>query len=411
MTSQMARDTVRYVADVLPRAGRRADWRAVRALFDQLVQLARNDLRRIPDEVSDAFADAVAGTHLSYAGDEEQFCQDALAILADVEGRVTVDAGLFRDYYQDDRFGRASGPARDLRRRPGPFEALVETCRRMRDARSLRAACHGTGSSGMLIGSTSYGAFFNVRGHRGESTASDLDFVIVVRTPEALDSIAAALALLPGTVAADIDRFRQRSRVFAGDLVHDGTVFSHKIRLWADGRRDPLLAQSVVPAHYLLSMHVMTGRVLDYVLVSSTPRLRRESAGARRTLLDYREAATGCWDDLYDFAGRLHRTQLDTKAVTGGGSLRSPKVYHIDELDCYFPGFYQTMFFPKPDLLWDDLDVQPAVDVFQRKLIERIGYESERRGHTKLRPSFAHVRRDVLAPRVARHLDDGYSRP
>jgi hypothetical protein len=153
----------------------------------------------------------------------------------------------------------------------------------------------------------------------------------------------------------------------------------------------------------------MTPPVLDYVLVTSTPRLLKEVAGARRTLRDYREAPTGRWDDLYDFTGRRHRADLGAIPAQDG-CLRSQRVYYIDELNCYFPGFYQTMLFPQPDLLWDDLDVRPAIDEFQRKLGERVRYEANQRGHAILRPSFAHVRRDVFTPSITKLLDASYSR-
>jgi hypothetical protein len=239
--------------------------------------------------------------------------------------------------------------------------------------------------------------------------ASDLDVIIVIEHADALSGIAASLTALPGVPISDVDHFVRRACVFAGELDDGMTVFSHKIRLWADGTSDPVLPSGVAAGDYLLSLHVMTRPVLDYVLVTSTPRLLKETAGARRTLRDYRESLTGRWDDLYDFAGRRHRSRLDAVSVPGG-CLRSPRVYYFDELNCYFPGFYQTMLFPQPDLLWDDLDVRPAIDEFQRKLTERIRFEADQRGHAMLRPSFAHVRRGVFTPQVIKLLDAGYSR-
>ncbi len=399
---------VRRIADLLPYADRRADWRPIRALFHQQVQLVDSGSRRIPEEVTEAFADAIGKISASYAGHEAELCEHALAILADIECEEILDLDLFRTYYEDERFNPTPGPTQAPRRRPAPYEAIVETCRRLRDARSLRAACRNTGTSGLLIGSTSYGRFYNIRGNRHGDAASDLDFIVIIEQAKALDGIAAALAALPGVATPDVDYFARRARVFAGSLDNRSTVFSHKIRLWAEGTPDPVLPSGAAPGDYLLSLHVMTPPVLDYVLVTSTPRLLKEAAGARRTLRDYREAPTGRWDDLYDFAGRRHRADLGAVPAQNG-CLRSPRVYYIDELDCYFPGFYQTMLFPQPDLLWDDLDVRPAVDEFQRKLGERVRYEANQRGHAMLRPSFAHVRREAFTPSVIKLLDAGYS--
>jgi hypothetical protein len=399
----------RRIADLLPHADLRADWRRVRGLFHQQIQLIDGGFRRIPDEITEAFADAVLEISASYAGREEELCEHALAVLADVECGEIVDLDLFRTYYEDDRFTPAPGVASEPRRRSAPYEAIVETCRRLRDSRRLRAACRNTRTSGLLIGSTSYGRFYNVRGNRCGNAASDLDFIVVIEEADGPYTIAEALASLPGVAVSDVDHLVRRARVFADGLDDGRTVFSHKIRLWADGTSDPMLPSGAAPADYLLSLHVMTPPVLDYVLVTSTPRLLKETAGTRRTVRDYREALTARWDHLHDFAGRSHRVELDAVPAEDG-CLRSPRVYHIDEFDCYFPGFFQTMLFPQPDLLWDDLDVRPAIDEFQRKLGERVRYEANRREHAMLRPSFAHVRREVFAPSVIKLLDTGYSR-
>lgn len=395
------------IADLLPIAEGYADWRPVRALYGQMVSVADNPDRSIPVELAEAFAEAVATANLSYTAKEAQFCRHVLAILADIDGHEQITAKLYEKYYTDERF-QPIVTAR--RRRARPFEAIVETCRRRRDARSLRTACRDSRTSGLLIGSAGYGGFFNVRGRSPDQPASDLDFIVVNESADALDEIATALAALPGIASQDIDSFRHRARIFARLRDQDTTVFSHKVQLWADDGVDDLLPGPAASSGYLLSMHVMSRAVLNYTLVGSTPRLLRETAGARRTLKDFREAPAGRWDDLYDFAGRRYRSSLESTEVEGGGVLRQPKVYYIDALDCYFPGFYQTMLFPEPDLQWDELDVRPAIAEFQRKISERIRFEAHRRGHAMLRPSFAHVRRDVFAPGVIRRLDAGYGR-
>jgi hypothetical protein len=399
-------NAVRRVADLLPTADRRADWSPVRGLFQQLVQLVESGTPLIPDKLSGAFADELAKISASYAGHEAELCEHALAILADVESGENLGPDLFRKYYEDERFSQSRASA-GYRRRPGPFEAATETCRRLRDAGTLRAACRDTGTSGLLIGSMSYGRFYNIRGNRRGTTASDLDFIIVTDQASALDGIGAALAALPGVALPDLEHFGRRACVFTESMDNGGTVFSHKIRLWANGTPDPVLPSSVAPGDYLLSLHIVTPPVLDYLLVASTPRLLKDAAGSRRTLRDYRQAPTSRTDDLYDFAGRRHPADLGTEPVLHG-CLRSSHVYYIDDLDCYHPGFYQTMLFPQADLLWDDLNVRSAIDEFQRKLRERIRYEAARRRHAMLRPSFAHIRRDAFAPAIINVLDSGY---
>jgi hypothetical protein len=400
------RSAIRRIADLLPYADGCADWDPVRGLFRQVVELVDSGTRRIPDEVTEAFADAIGMISDSYSRREAELCEHALAILADVEFGEILDLDLFRKYYEDERCS-PPGVLEDVRRRPGPFEATVETCRRLRDARSLREGCRDTGTSGLLIGSMSYGRFYNIRGNRHETTASDLDFIVVIDQADALDGIGTAVAALPGVAASDLEHFGRRTRVFADSLDNGGTVFSHKIRLWADSTPDPLLPSGAAPGDYLLSLHIVTSPVLDWLLVASTPRLLKEAAGSRRTLQDYRQAPTSRKDDLYDFAGRRYPADLGTEPALHG-CFRASHVYYIDDHDCYFPGFYQTMLFPQADLLWDDLDVRPALGEFQRKIRERIRYEANQRRNTMLRPSFAHIRRDAFAPGITRLLDAGY---
>jgi len=396
----------RRVADILPEAEHRADWSRVRALFRQLVQLVASGVERAPDELVAAFADAIAEISASYARDEAQLSLHALAVLADVECLEVLDLDLFKRYYEDDR--SALGVRSSRRRQPAAYEAIVETCRRLRDARCLRGACRNAGTSGVLVGSTSYGRFYNVRGNRQGGIASDLDFIIVVEHAGALGRISEALKELPYARPSDLSRFVLRADVFANSLDDGYTVFSHKVRLWADGAVDPLLPSGAASAQYFLSLHIMTKKVLDYALVTSTPRLLREMAGSRRTLRDFRETPAARWDDLYDFSGRRHRIELGGHGVEDGW-VRLPRVYHLDDLDCYFPGFYQSMLFPRPELLWDDLDISPLIDEFRRKLGERVRYEANLRGPALLLPSLAHVRRDVFAPSVIKSLDGDYS--
>ncbi|WP_413759244.1 hypothetical protein [Streptomyces sp. MMBL 11-3] len=397
---------VQGTAELLPDADRHADWSAVRALWQQMGHMLDSGVGRVPAELTEGFVDEIAKVHANYAGREVLFCRHVLAVLADVEGEEILDVDTFRRRYEDDRFTAPAISSATSQRLPTHYETIVESCRRLRDARLLRAACHDTRSTGLLVGSACYGRFRNVRGSRLGTAASDLDLVVITEGSDALEELVAASAVLPGVSAADIERFRRRADVFADGLDDGRTVFSHKLGLWGDGTPDPLLPSGVARPGYLLSLHLMTRRVLEYTLVASAPRLIKESAGGRRTLRDYRETAAGRWDDLYDFAGRRHRMPLEGDQVDHG-FLRTPRIYYIDEADCYFPGFYQTMMFPEPDLVWDGLDVLPALKAFRGKLHQRVRHESNQRVHTLLRPSFAHVRRDVFLPGIIRLLDAG----
>jgi hypothetical protein len=81
-----------------------------------------------------------------------------------------------------DRFAQYAGghdPKR-LRRRPRPFETLVETARRFRDLNHLRAALDGLRTSCVLGGSVNYSRYFNVRGQGGELPGPSVDIMLVI---------------------------------------------------------------------------------------------------------------------------------------------------------------------------------------------------------------------------------------
>lgn len=398
----------RRVSDILPRAADKADWERFTGLYHQAVQVAAGGSRRVPDELRENLADAVLQLSWSYVGREADLSEHALAVLANVEHRERFDARLFCNYYGDDRFSVTKESQVGRHRRPSVYENVVETCRRLRDAERVRHAFRHTETSGILTGSASYGRFYNVRGNRCGHPASDLDFIIVVEDAAALDSVAESLATLPGISKTDVDQFVRRSYVFRDAAEDATTVLSHKIRLWSDGVPDPMLPSGAAEASYPLSLHVMTRTVLDYALVTSAPQIRKNGAGARRTLQDYRESPAARLDDIRNFAGKSLSLDLES-TPTEHGYMRLTRVYHIDEFDFYYPGFFQTMLLPRPDVLWDRFNVRSALEVFQGKLADRLRHEARRNAHTMLRLSFAHIRREAFAPRTVKILDEDYS--
>lgn len=407
MNSYRAAGQGHWVADVLPDLRQRADWFGVQTLFRQQIQQIESSDKGVPDAVAGAFSDALDKITASYPADEDVMCLHALIALAAAEHEEYLGIELSRKYYELDILSAPPGSTSVSRWRPGTGEAIVETGRRLRDARWVRATLRHKGSSGLRIGSMNYGRFYNIRGNRYGEPASDLDFIFVVERATDLIRIADALSGLACVRNSDVDEFQQRAEVFIEELDDGKTVFSHKVQLWPDGMPDPMLPRDIAPADYLLSMHIMTPPVLKYVLVDSTPQLLLENAGTR-WLRDYRESPTGRWDDVLDFAGRRDRTVLGEVQVRKG-MLRSPRCYYIDAHDCYFPGFYQSMLMLEPDMLWDDLDIRSAISEFRHKLDQRIRYETRHRGSTMLRPSFAHVRGAEFAPSVIKALDGPYS--
>jgi hypothetical protein len=395
------------VADVLPDAARRADWSRVNALHKQCMRIRAAGVE-LPKELLDGLANAIHGLSSAYNTYEDEMCLHALAVFANASGQETLTPEVCLSHYDDESLTRFDGTGPTARRLPPPYEALVETCRRRRDACAVRRALKDAGTSGLLCGSANYGAFYNVRGCRGDEPGSDLDCIIVLGDPRSLDRILDELTALPGINRVDLGRLAERARLFTQRFDDQQTVLSHKLRLWSGSARDVIMAPIGGRHDYLLSLHFVTAAVLSYLLVDSVPRIDRDAAGGCRTIRVYRETAPLRHDHQRSFGGASHVLDLET-TQTVSGYLRKTRVYHIDQLDAYFPGFFQSMLVPRPTLLWDDLEIRPRLDQFQQKIGERIRYENSRDGYTMRRPSFAHPRRAVFAPGVIQQLDGPYS--
>ncbi|MFG1919029.1 hypothetical protein [Micromonospora sp. NPDC048898] len=375
------------VGEILASAYATTDLSRLRALIEQ----ARH-LPFLPAELRDALAECLTGLVGDFRGREDRFVAYVLAVIAEVSRDEVFDVGLFRRHYGP---GRAA-PGEPL---PALFEAAVETARRLRDAWRIEDALAGTGTSGILCGSTSYGPFYNVR------STSDLDFVIVIETAAAAAVVADRLGGLPGVAPASVELLRTRAGLFR-DRYDDGrTILSHKIRLWTD-RDDSMLVGAGLPGDYPLSLHLITERVLGYALVESSPTLERSTVGGVRTVRAYRDTRTTRPDLPRTFAGRELPVLADlTEAASGW--LRSTTACQFDDADCYCPGFLQTILLPLLDLRWDERGCRPRLRAFERKFRDRYLIERARSPHALLRPSFTHVRREVFAPHIIRSFDEG----
>lgn len=343
-----------------------------------------------PADLRDALAECLTGLVNDFRGEEEHIVAYVLVVLAELAGEETFDVELFRRHYGAGR----SIPGRSM---PTLFEATVESVRRLRDTGRLEEVLAGSGTSGILCGSTSYGPFYNVR------SASDLDVVIVIETASAAAVVADRLRRLAGVNPESVALLRARADLFR-DRYDDGrTTLSHKVRLWT-GPDDPMLAETGLPGDYQLSLHLVTDRVLGYALVESTPVLERRTVGGVRTVRDYRDTATTRPDLPCTFAGREHPVLARVEPVILGW-LRSTTACQFDDADCYCPGFLQTLLLPLLDVRWDERNCRPRLRAFERKFRDRYMLERARSPHALLRPSFTHLRRAVFAPHVIRVFD------
>jgi hypothetical protein len=394
----------RTVADVLPDAARSADWRPVRVVYRQARSIVAGPVPATPPlELLERLAEELDRIATSYSGREEHLCLHLLAVLADEDGHEVIDDRLVRQYYTDRSL--RGDPPRTARRAPAVLEAAVETCRRVIDARRIGVALRGTGTSGLLCGSANYGRFLNVRGGDDDTDPSDLDLIVALPDVGSLATVVEHLRAVAAIEPADLDRLDRRRTVFVRDLDDGRTTFSHKLRL----RTAPMLPGDPVAPTYRLSLHLVTRPVLDYLLVTSSPRLIEDAIGSRRTITDYRETPTDRRDEQRTFTGRTHYLESTVRPAEAG-LLRSTGVYSVDAAGHYSPGFFQTMLLPQPETLWDEMNIQPELADFRRKIAERVRHEREANPFALILPSLAHLRLGIFAPRVIAFLDEGYTR-
>jgi hypothetical protein len=390
------------VSELLKKANARADWATARQLYEQIVHMFPPGAPTgyLPPDLFDALAGCLSGIADDYVGDELRFLGHTLALIADVHDEVNLDDALFRKFY---KHGPSRDPGHGRRALPTVVETVAETARRLRDARRLQEALAGLKTAGVLCGSTSYGPFYNVRGHRADARASDLDLMIVALDATVFPQIAARLSALEGLRPQAAEEFSLRAAIFAEQHDAETTVLSHKFPMWTEPEGITPECQDL-HLGYDLSLHFLTRPTMDYVLVEANTTLTRSEIGRRRTVDDYRNTATDRLDKVLTFAGRPYEVQPTLKQVQGGW-LRTMTAYQFDEADSYCPGFLQTALLPVLDVRWDELGWRAGLRSFARKFFERYREERARHSRARLLPSLTHVRRDVFAPHIIRTLD------
>lgn len=111
-----------------------ADWRRVVELYSQVSDIVNDpeEENTLPDELVAALSEASSRVLAHYDGNELVFVDHLLEILSEKDNLTGSRGERFRHLYHDRRFNRFAPyhPTGGGRRRPKPFEAAVETCRR-----------------------------------------------------------------------------------------------------------------------------------------------------------------------------------------------------------------------------------------------------------------------------------------
>jgi hypothetical protein len=402
-TSQGNGDASRTAADVHARA----DWRRVEELYRQVSKILNDEEKaNFPaPAVVGALAEQLGRTFAHYEDAELDFIEDALVLLSEVDNLDGERDARFEKLYRDPRFDRIFDYSREAdRRRPKPFEAIVETARRLNDLNRVREALVRVPTSGILGGSVSYGRFFNVCGGLLRQQ-SDTDLVLVVPEYGLLEGVTSQLAGVHGVNARSLELLRRRVTIHEQLRRDRGRcIFSHKLSLWA-GEPDPLMPASI-PSEYSLSLHVMSVDDFDYVSLGDLPILEAKASGElSRDVLDYRDTEPQRQDNQRAFTGEDIRMPLKADKVELGYVARV-RVCHI-ERDRYFPGLHQNLLLPQFEARWESPETRVVLRLlsFRWKLLERLAHERTERPFEHQRLSLSHARVSVFAPHVQSRAD------
>jgi hypothetical protein len=387
----------------------KADWRRVKQLYQQFSAIANDPEQKnlVPDTLMSSLAEALGRVLAHYDGCEVPFLEELLHMWSEAENLLGTRSERFRDLYYDkrlDRFTPYHPPGTD-RRRPKPFEASVETVRRLRDLNGVRDALESAPSSAILGGSLSYGRFYNVSGaFPGQS--SDTDLLLVIADYGQLKELPRRLSGCGGLNGESLRDFEHRVEIFEREKEHwPRCVFSHKLKFW-DPDTDPVLSETQIPGRYVLSFHVFSWDLFEYIILRDISMFEPEGNGQFvRHIHDYRNTKPRTHDNQRSFSGIDSSVLLKYDEVDGG-YLGEIRVCHI-EADRFFPGLHQNLILPQFEIRWEvpSLRLYLPLLSFRWKLLERLHEERRLRPFELQELSLSHTRKFVFSPHVVRRAD------
>ncbi len=388
---------------------RRADWRRVDQLYKQVVEILNDpeQQNQLPDLLMGSLAESVGRLLAHYDGDELLFMKDLFLIWSHIEGLKGSSVKQFQRLYHDNRLERFPeyNPHTKGRRRPKPFEASIETCRRLADLNRVRDVLTPFQSGGILGGSVSYGRFFNVCGATiGKS--SDTDLLLVLPDYDNLPEVSSALESVHGLDNSSLGEFRKRIRIFhhvRRNYRH--CIFSHKLYFWGD-THDPHLSHFQMAGQYMLSLHVISWFDFDFIILKDKPVLQPGANGKLvRYLWDYRDTDPTRPDNQRSFGGMDITVRPRAKEVEHG-FLSRVRVCHI-ESDRYYPGLHQNLILPQFEIRWEAPSKRLHLPIlsFRWKIVERLQEERRLRPFEFQSLSLCHTRSEHFSPHITRRAD------
>lgn len=401
-------------ASVMRDISSRGDWRRVRTLYGQLAYAIRNarDQAKDVDETHAELAEALARTFANYEDMEETFIEDLLRLLSAIEGIEDLsDEEQFRFLYKDTRLNDLGlyAPIGRSRRRPKPFEAAVETVRRIVDLNAVEDILEPHTTTAILGGSLSYGRFFNTAG--GQEKPSDTDLVLIVPDLNVVRDVAAALSQLSFADGRSKQRMMTRVQKFLAEYAHlpRPSVFQHKLRLWDDLPSRYLIDYQVPAGHYNLAIHVILWDDFQWLVLRNEPSLHGDETsqdGFQRLVTEFREdRPKEATEEHLGFSGQKYLHELATSEVDGGYLTTRLASGIIDGR--FYPGVHLNLVLPRFEVRWEanSMRVRLTLLALRWKLLARLEDERQRYGGRQLL-SLSHTRHAVFSPHVLRRLDN-----
>jgi hypothetical protein len=378
----------------------RADWRRCISLYRHLAEIAQGR-GPLPDDVPSGLAEALAKTFAAYEGNESGFIDDLFAVWSAIDGLCGSEAERFRALYKAESLDRFEvyRNAADRRRRPKPFEAAVETVRRIVDLNVIRERLVDLPTTAILGGSLSYGRFFNTCG--GQQRPSDIDLLLVLPDYRDLPAVADALGRVTFIDPASVAEMRTRVGAFEVQRLARRVVFSQKLRLW-ETRPSEYVQRFQVPAgHYLLALHVFDLSDFAALVMKSTPRIPSD---LHLEIAEFRgDQPNSATEELRSFLGVGRHEALRCEVVRGGFIATHVAARVVE--DRFYPGSHLNIVLPRFEVRWESPQARLRLTLLalRWKLVARLHDEERLHGETP-HLSYAHVRSDAFSPHVQRRL-------
>lgn len=388
-------------------------WTQVSAVYGQMLRVL--DSQKGPSaRLAGTLAYRLGRVFAQYDRREKEFLDDLFDCIARIEDKPNT-AETFRELYYDKRFRDSAeyentGP----KHRARPFEAAVETVRRIILTNAIRDALSKSqiSSAGILGGSVSYGRFYNTK---GAGDPSDIDLLLVCETYDAVADVAESLQVIEAFDSAQLSHLADRSRQVRHVLSeHQGRqlTVSHTLLAWNDPEvRDPIIHGIDVPQGYKVQLHIFDRESFSYLLAENLPTFigSQLASDYERRIYDYREDRPHRGGTSRDICFASFSKQFTSQVIElpSGGFLCEESIISVFEERLY-PGMYLNLLMPQFELRWDttDWNVGLQLRVLKNKLIDRLTFERQVRPWEDQAFGSSHVRSENFSPHIWRRMQN-----